>query len=39
VPVIILTHLATEKNLRAALVRIEAMDYIKNRTQVIRIEE
>ena len=39
VPVIILTHVAIEKNLRAALTRIEAMHYIKDQTQVIRIEE
>jgi hypothetical protein len=39
VPVIILTHKAIEKNLRTALSRIESMDYIKDRTQVIRIEE
>ncbi len=39
VPVIILTHAATEKNLRTALTHIEAMDYIKDRTQVIRIED
>ena len=39
VPVIILTHAAAEKNLRTALTHIEAMDYIKGRTQVIRIEE
>ncbi len=39
VPVIILTHTAIEKNLRAALKGIEAMNYIKARTQVIRIEE
>ena len=39
VPVIILTHSATEKNLRTALVRIEAMSYIKDRTRLLRIEE
>jgi homoserine dehydrogenase len=39
VPVIMLTHSALEKNLRSALTRIEAMHYIKDRTQVIRIEE
>jgi homoserine dehydrogenase len=39
VPVIILTHVAIEKNLRSALMRIEAMNYIKDHTQVIRIEE
>jgi homoserine dehydrogenase len=39
VPVIILTHLAKEKNIRAALAHIEAMDYVKKGTQVIRIED
>lgn len=39
VPVIILTHVAREKNIRAALAQIEAMDYVKKGTQVIRIED
>lgn len=39
VPIVILTHESTEKNLRAALANIEKMDYIKHRTQVIRIED
>jgi homoserine dehydrogenase len=39
VPVIILTHAASEKGIRTALDRIEQMDYIKDKTQVIRIEE
>lgn len=39
VPVVILTHAATMKNLLAALSNIEKMDYIKDRTQVIRIED
>jgi homoserine dehydrogenase len=37
VPVIILTHKAVEKNLRAALVEIEKMEFIKKKTHVIRI--
>jgi homoserine dehydrogenase len=39
VPVIILTHAVVEKNLRMAIAKIEAMDYVKDTTQVIRIEE
>ena len=39
VPVIILTHSASEKGVRAALSEIEKMDYIKDKTQVVRIEE
>jgi homoserine dehydrogenase len=39
VPVILLTHSTTEKNLRTALSLIESMDYIKGKTQVIRIED
>jgi homoserine dehydrogenase len=39
VPVIILTHAVTESNLRAAIAKIEAMDFVRDRTQVIRIEE
>jgi homoserine dehydrogenase len=37
VPVIILTHKAVEKNVRAALVDIEKMEFIKKKTHVIRI--
>jgi homoserine dehydrogenase len=39
VPVIILTHAAKEKNIRAALAQIEALEYVKKGTQVIRIED
>jgi len=39
VPIVILTHDSTEKNLRAALANIEKMDYIKHPTQVLRIED
>jgi homoserine dehydrogenase len=39
VPVIILTHRAREKGLRKAIGKIETMDFIKDKTQVIRIEE
>jgi homoserine dehydrogenase len=39
VPIVILTHEATEKNLRTALENIEKMDFIKHRTQVLRIED
>ncbi len=38
VPVILLTHKAVEKNLRAALSAIEAMPSVMAPTQVIRIE-
>jgi homoserine dehydrogenase len=37
VPVIMLTHKAIEKNVRAALVEIEKMDFIKKKTHVIRM--
>ena len=37
VPVIILTHKALEKNIRAALTEIEKMEFIKKKTHVIRI--
>jgi homoserine dehydrogenase len=37
VPVVLLTHQAQENNLRTALARIEAMDFIKRPTHVIRI--
>jgi homoserine dehydrogenase len=39
VPIVILTHESTEKNLRSALANIDKMDFIKHRTQVIRIED
>jgi homoserine dehydrogenase len=39
VPVIFLTHNASERCIRAALALIERMEYIKGKTQVIRIEE
>jgi len=38
VPVIILTHAVKEKNIRAALAQIEALENVKKGTQVIRIE-
>ena len=37
IPVIMLTHKAIEKNVRAALVEIEKMDFIKKKTHVIRM--
>jgi homoserine dehydrogenase len=39
VPVIILTHNAREKGIQAAIKHIETMDFIRDKTQVIRIEE
>ncbi|NLE02901.1 MAG: homoserine dehydrogenase, partial [Fibrobacter sp.] len=39
VPVIILTHTASEKGIRTAIESIEKMDYIKDKTQVLRIED
>ena len=39
VPVVILTHTAKEKSLKAAVTAIEKMEFIKNATQVIRIED
>jgi homoserine dehydrogenase len=39
VPIVILTHESPGENLRAALANIEKRDYIKHRTQVIRIED
>lgn len=39
VPVIILTHEAVEKNLQNAIKEIEKQSFIKNKTQIIRIEE
>lgn len=39
VPVIILTHTATERGIRTALTEIEGTDFIKDKTQVIRIED
>lgn len=37
VPVIILTHTASEHGIRTAIKAIEAMDYIRDKTQIIRI--
>lgn len=39
VPIIILTHRASEQGIKNALREIEKMDYIKKKTQLIRIEE
>ncbi|MBN1309487.1 MAG: homoserine dehydrogenase [Chitinispirillaceae bacterium] len=39
VPVIILTHRAKEQGVRRALATIEKMDFIRQNTRVIRIEE
>jgi homoserine dehydrogenase len=39
VPVIILTHPALERSLQASIAKIETMDFITNKTQIIRIEE
>ncbi|MDO5575848.1 MAG: homoserine dehydrogenase [Fibrobacter sp.] len=39
VPVIILTHRASEKGIRTALEEIEKTDFIKSKTQMIRIED
>jgi len=39
VPVIILTHAAREQGLRRAIARIESMDFVRDKTRVIRIEE
>ncbi|KMQ51255.1 Homoserine dehydrogenase [Chitinispirillum alkaliphilum] len=39
VPVIILTHTASEKGIRNALADIEKSNYIRSTTQVIRIED
>ncbi|MBD3392352.1 MAG: homoserine dehydrogenase [Chitinivibrionales bacterium] len=39
VPVIILTHAAREAGLRAAITAIENTDFVRDKTQVIRIEE
>jgi homoserine dehydrogenase len=38
VPVILLTHEAIEKNVRAAVAEIDKMDFVRARTQLIRIE-
>ena len=38
VPVIILTHFASEKGIRDSVAGIEKLDIIKDKTQVIRIE-
>jgi homoserine dehydrogenase len=39
VPVVILTHSAREKMLKDVVRTIEAMDYVRDRTRIIRIEE
>jgi homoserine dehydrogenase len=39
VPVIILTHIASEKGLKEAISDIENTNYIKDKTQIIRIVE
>jgi homoserine dehydrogenase len=39
VPVIIITHPACEADLQHAIARIEGMDFITSKTQIIRIEE
>ena len=39
VPVIIISHYAMEKDVRQALKEIEAMDFVKKPTHVIRIED
>ncbi|OGP85075.1 MAG: homoserine dehydrogenase [Deltaproteobacteria bacterium RBG_13_65_10] len=38
VPIVIVTHAAPEKNLRAALAEIDALDVVKAPTRMIRIE-
>lgn len=38
VPVILLTHEAVERNVRAALAEIDTMEFVRGRTQLIRIE-
>jgi homoserine dehydrogenase len=39
VPVIILTHTALENNVQLALGEIEQLEYIKQKTHIIRITE
>jgi homoserine dehydrogenase len=39
VPLIFVTHEAVEANVRAALAEVEAMDFVRARTRVLRIEE
>lgn len=39
VPVIVFTHQALEKNVRAALKEIDKMDFVQQTTKIIRIEE
>lgn len=39
VPLILLTHDAHEKDLRAAIREIDRLPYVRNKSQVIRIEE
>jgi homoserine dehydrogenase len=38
VPIVIMTHAAPERNLRAALAEIDAMDVVKAPTRMIRVE-
>ena len=38
VPIVIMTHAAPEKSLRAALAEIDAMDVVKAPTRMIRVE-
>ncbi|OPX22610.1 MAG: homoserine dehydrogenase [Candidatus Latescibacteria bacterium 4484_107] len=39
VPVVIMTHEATEAGMRRAIQRIDALSVVRDRTQVIRVEE
>ncbi len=39
VPVVIMTHEATEAGMRRAIQRIDALPVVRDRTQVIRVEE
>ena len=39
IPVIVFTHLGLEKNIRAALKEIDAMDFVTQTTKIIRIED
>lgn len=39
VPVVMLTHEAREENLQKAIIEIEKLDIIKQKTQIIRIED
>jgi hypothetical protein len=38
VPIVIMTHAAPERDLRAALAKIDAMDVVKAPTRMIRVE-